>query len=211
MHVHPQEPVNLTSGREGGSYWVVPQVKRFGCLVAALAIGLGAAACSGSEGAVDNGSGFVQGKPGYSQVSLAKRSPAPALEGTTLTNEKLALSSLKGKVVVVNFWGSWCAPCRAESASLEAVAKATAVQGVTFVGVAERDSKSNARSFIAGHGVTYPSIFDDDGSLAAPWPGASGPPYTFIIDRQGRIAARFLGGVTTEDLQSAVTKVSAEA
>jgi thiol-disulfide isomerase/thioredoxin len=203
--------VNLTSERGAGSYWVVPQVKRFGCVVAALAIGLGAVACSGSENAVDNGSGFVTVKGGYSEVSAAKRSAAPALEGTTLTDSKLALSALKGKVVVVNFWGSWCAPCRAESPFLEAVAKATAAKGVTFVGVAERDTKSDASSFIKGHAVTYPSILDDDGSLAAPWPGASGPPYTFIIDRQGRIAGRFLGGVTTEDLQAAVTKVSAEA
>jgi DsbE subfamily thiol:disulfide oxidoreductase len=203
--------VNLTLTRGGGSYWVVPQVKRFGCLVAALAMGLGAAACSSSESAVDNGVHFVQVKPGYSEVSVSKRSQAPALKGSTLTDTQLALSSLKGKVVVVNFWGSWCPPCRAESAALESVAKSTAAKGVTFVGVAERDTKSNARSFVTGHGVTYPSIFDDDGSLAAPWPGAAGPPYTFIIDRQGRIAARFLGGVTTEDLQSAVMKVTAEA
>jgi thiol-disulfide isomerase/thioredoxin len=203
--------VNLTSAGGVGSYWVVPQVKRFGCLVAALAIGLGAAACSSSESAVDNGSGFVQSKPGYSEVSVAKRAAAPALKGSTLTDTQLALASLKGKVVVVNFWGSWCAPCRAESAALESVAKSTAASGVTFVGVAERDTKSNASSFVTGHGVTYPSILDDDGSLAAPWPGATGPPYTFIVDRQGRIAARFLGGVTTEELQSAVLKVTAEA
>jgi DsbE subfamily thiol:disulfide oxidoreductase len=203
--------VNLTSAAGGGSYWVVPQVKRFGYVAAALAIGLGAAACSSSESAAGNGVSFVQVKPGYSEVSVAKRAAAPALEGSTLTDSKLALASLKGKVVVVNFWGSWCPPCRAESASLEAVAKSTAAQGVTFVGVAERDTKSNASSFVSGHGVTYPSILDDDGSLAAPWPGAAGPPYTFIIDRQGRIAARFLGGVTTEELQSAVTKVMAEA
>ena len=59
--------------------------------------------------------------------------------------------------------------------------------------------------------MTYPSVFDEDGSIAAQWPAAAGPPYTFIIDRQGRIAARFLGGVTADDLQSAVDKVTAEA
>jgi hypothetical protein len=64
---------------------------------------------------------------------------------------------------------------------------------------------------VKGHGVTYPSIFDSDGQLAADWPAAAGPPYSFIIDRQGRIAARFLGGVTAGDLQSAVDKVTAEA
>jgi DsbE subfamily thiol:disulfide oxidoreductase len=180
----------------------------------ALAIGLVigvVAACSGSENAVGDSTRFVQVKPGYSEVSLNKRKPAPQLSGSTLTNTKLALSSLRGKVVVVNFWGSWCAPCRAESAALVQVAGATASKGVSFVGVDERDTRTNALSFVRGHGVTYPSVFDDDGSLAADWPAASGPPYTFIIDRQGRIAARFLGGVTPDELQSAVLKVSAEA
>lgn len=174
-------------------------------------MGGAAAGCSGSESAAGDSTRFVSVKPGYSEVSLTKRKPAPALAGTTLTKTSLSLSALRGKVVVVNFWGSWCAPCRAESAALETVAKATASKGVSFVGVDERDSRPNALSFVRGHGVSYPSIFDDDGSLAAAWPAAAGPPYTFIIDRQGRIAARYLGGVTPDDLQSAVLKVTAEA
>jgi thiol-disulfide isomerase/thioredoxin len=208
--------VNLTSTREGASYWgVLPlfrsRLPRRRLWLVACALGLGVSACSGSENAAGNNVKFVQVKPGYSEITAAKRDPAPGLKGTTLTDTQLALSSLKGKVVVVNFWGSWCAPCRAESSSLEAVAKSTAAKGVTFVGVVERDNKSAARAFVKGHDVTYPSIFDDDGQLAADWPAAAGPPYTFIIDRQGRIAARFLGGVTTDELQSAVTKVTAEA
>jgi thiol-disulfide isomerase/thioredoxin len=179
-------------------------------LVAGALIGL-VAACSGSENAAGNNSGFVQVKPGYSEVSLTKRKAAPDLKGGTIANAQLSLASLRGKVVVVNFWGSWCAPCRAESAALVQVAGATASKGVTFVGVDERDTKTNALSFVRGHGVTYPSVFDEDGSLAAAWPAATGPPFTFIIDRQGRIAARFLGGVTPDELQSAVLKVSAEA
>ena len=169
------------------------------------------AGCSGSESAAGDSTRFVQVKPGYSEVSLTKRKAAPDLAGSTLTRSQFSLASLRGKVVVVNFWGSWCAPCRAESAALVQVAGATASQGVSFVGVDERDTRTDALSFVRGHGVTYPSVFDADGSLAAAWPAASGPPYTFIIDRQGRIAARFLGGVTPDELQSAVLKVSAEA
>jgi thiol-disulfide isomerase/thioredoxin len=182
--------------------------------VAALGLGLvlgGLAACSASESAAGDSTRFVSVRPGYSEVVVSKRKAAPELAGTTLTDSKLALSQLRGKVVVVNFWGSWCAPCRAESAALVQVARATASRGVSFVGVDERDTKANARSFVRGHGVSYPSIFDDGGGLAAAWPAAAGPPYTFIVDRQGRIAARFLGGVTPDELQSAVLKVTGEA
>jgi thiol-disulfide isomerase/thioredoxin len=218
--VHPcrasRIPVNLTSTRKGGSYWGVLPLLRSRLphgrvWLAALALALGVTACSGSENAAGNNVKFVQVKPGYSEVTPAKRDAAPDLKGTTLSDTQLALTSLKGKVVVVNFWGSWCAPCRAESPQLEAVSKATAAQGVTFVGVVERDNKSAARAFVKGHDVTYPSIFDDDGQLAADWPAAAGPPYTFIVDRKGRIAARFIGGVTQDELQTAVTKVTAEA
>ncbi len=173
-------------------------------------ISAGVTACSGSENGAGNQVRFVQVKPGYSEVSVADRKAAPTLEGQTLTGEKFALSSLTGKVAVVNFWGSWCGPCRAEAAALETVAKSTASQGVQFVGVDERDTRTNARSFVKAHDVSYPSVFDEDGALAAQWPAASGPPYTFIIDRKGRVAARFLGGVTVPELTAAINKVTAE-
>jgi thiol-disulfide isomerase/thioredoxin len=176
----------------------------------AFVLGL-VAGCSGSEQAAGDNTRFVQAQPGFTAYAASSRKAAPELSGGTLTGDNLSLKSLRGKVVVVNFWGSWCAPCRAESAALVQVAGATARKGVTFLGVVERDSKTNARSFDTGHGVTYQSIFDGDGSLAAQWPGASGPPYTFIIDRRGRVAARILGGVTPDELQSAVVKVAAEA
>ena len=91
------------------------------------------------------------------------------------------------------------------------VAKATAARASPSSASTSVTPETNALSFVSGHGVTYPSVFDEDGSLAAAWPAAAGPPYTFIIDRQGRIAARFLGGVTPDELQSAVQKVTAEA
>ncbi len=209
--MHCRSEYHQTPGSQAaGSYWLVPH--RRGLLAAAGGAALIAlvTSCSGSESAAGNNTGFVQQAPGYSAYSAGSRKVAPELSGGTISGGQFSLKSVQGKVVVVNFWGSWCAPCRAESAALTQVAKATASQGVAFVGVDERDTKPNALSFYRGHGVTYPSVFDEDGSIAAQWPAAAGPPYTFIIDRQGRIAARFLGGVTTADLQSAVNKVTAE-
>jgi DsbE subfamily thiol:disulfide oxidoreductase len=178
-------------------------------LAASFVLGL-ATGCSGSENAAGNDTKTVKVPPGYTHYPVDTRKVAPKLSGETIAGGQLSLTSLKGKVVVVNFWGSWCPPCRAESSALMQVAKASASKGVTFVGVDERDTKPNALSFDRGHGVTYPSVFDEDGSIAAQWPAAAGPPYTFIIDRQGRVAARFLGGVTADELQSAVDKVTAE-
>jgi thiol-disulfide isomerase/thioredoxin len=113
-------------------------------------------------------------------------------------------------VVVVNFWASWCAPCRAESPVLESVSQQTSIHGVTFVGVNEKDSRSAAKTFTRDQGVSYPSVFDPDGSLAANWPSAAGLPYTFILDRNGRIAVRIIGGVTQQQLATTVLQVAGE-
>jgi thiol-disulfide isomerase/thioredoxin len=183
--------------------------------VSAALIAVVALAGCGSEKAAGNGpSGGTTNQntnTGLTRYAAADRKPAPKLEGGTVDDQQFSLAAQKGKVVVVNFWGSWCPPCRAESPDLVTVHGATSSKGVVFVGVDERDSKTNARSYQKTYGVTYPSVFDEDGSVAALWPSAAGPPYTFIIDKQGRVAARFLGGVTTMDLQPEVMRVVGEA
>jgi thiol-disulfide isomerase/thioredoxin len=190
------------------------QVRPRAVLAAAALVGmLGLGACSSSEPAAGNDqpNATTHQNPGFSAHSVSERKAAPKLEGTTLTGAPFALTDHKGKVVVVNFWGSWCGPCRGEAPALAQVAKATGTKGVMFVGVDERDTKAAARSFQKTFQVTYPSVFDDDGSIAALWPPAAGPPYTFIIDKQGRVAARFVGGVTADELQTEVLKVASEA
>ncbi len=121
------------------------------------------------------------------------------------------LQQLRGDIVVINFWASWCGPCRAESPILEGVLKRTSSHQVAFLGVDEKDSRAAAISFTHDQRVTYPSIFDPDGTLAAGWPAAGGLPYTFILDRNGRIAVRIIGGVAQQQLQSTILKLAAEA
>lgn len=145
-------------------------------------------------------------------VAVEDREPAPALSGRTLTGQDLDVTTFRGRVVVLNFWGSWCAPCIAEAPNLNAVYAKTKASGVQFVGIDIKDDKSTARAFERSKSVTYPSLYDPDGQLLLKFRGKAPqiPPSTFVLDRQGRVAARFLGAVTEDELLAPVQAVARE-
>ncbi len=176
------------------------------------ALTLLATACSGGTDSVDQaaggGFGFVQQASNSDFVPLANRTPAPDLTGPTVAGPDLDLADFRGKILVVNFWASWCAPCRAETPGL--VKLAADSPGVAFVGVNEKDNLSAAKAFIQDNNVTYPSIVDRIGTLAARWPVPPGLPSTFVLDSKGRLAARFTGGVLPGDLTPVLTRLRAE-
>jgi len=104
------------------------------------------------------------------------------------------LAAYRGKVVVLNFWASWCGPCREEAPLLERVHKRIAGDGATVLGVTVRDIEGKSLGFIREFGMSYPSLRDGEGKLAHDY-GSIGVPETFIIDRQGRIVALKRGTV----------------
>jgi thiol-disulfide isomerase/thioredoxin len=170
--------------------------------------------CAGA-GAVQNGPGggearYVAGN-GVSEI-VKDRKPAPAIQGTVLDGKPLKLADFKGKITVVNFWASWCAPCRAEAPTMQKVYDETKTSGVQFVGVDIKDGKDNALAFLRTFKVTYPSLYDQAGQIALAFrdipPNAV--PSTLVIDRQGNIAARAIGSVSYSPLRDIVTRLAAE-
>jgi len=162
------------------------------------------AACSGSADDAGSNKNFVSGEGFVTEVFSKDRQPAPAVTGSVLEGGSFDLSKERGKVVVLNFWASWCAPCRAEAPALQVVATELAKRGVVFVGVNTRDDPAAALAFLANIGSVYPNVDDSDGHVALAFHGTLPPdaiPSTIVIDRQGRIAARIVGPTTQLRLQ----------
>lgn len=122
-------------------------------------------------------------------------------DGRTFT-----LSKHKQEVIVVNFFASWCAPCRVEAPMIEAAHKEYLLSDVVFLGVATKDSASAAKRFVEKYKLTFPTGLDEDGTLRASF-GVYGLPATFFIDRKGVITYTHLGGVTEELIKHELEKI----
>ncbi|MFB4313729.1 TlpA family protein disulfide reductase [Actinomadura sp. 21ATH] len=193
-----------------------PRVTRVRAAAGVLAACALLAGCAGTN-ASQNGPGgsenrFIAGDGNVQEFKPAERKAPPQAAGTTLDGKKIAPADFQGKITVVNFWASWCAPCRGEAPSLEQVHKETEGKGVRFLGVAFKDGQENAKAFERRFKVTYPSLFDADGQITLAFrevpPNAI--PTTLVLDRQGRVAARIIGATTYSKLSPLVTKLLAE-
>ncbi|QOV36408.1 TlpA family protein disulfide reductase [Streptomyces ferrugineus] len=181
---------------------------------AAAALALSACTSGGTSGGGGD-TNFVTGSNGIDTVAQGKRAAAPELSGKTIDGKQLSTTAYKGKIVVINVWGSWCPPCRAEAKNFQTVYEDVKGQGVEFLGINTRDTSTTpAKAFEKEFGVTYPSLYDPTGKQMLRFgKGTLNPqaiPSTLVIDRDGKIAARALQPLSEETLRSMIKPVLAE-
>lgn len=177
-------------------------------------------ACSTGDDAVAQGGTFEFVAPGGKTDIFydppEKRSTPGKLSGPELTDpsKTISLEDFAGQVVVINVWGQWCGPCRAEIGELQKVYEATRRDGVQFLGIDVRDNNRDAAiDFVTDRKVTFPSIYDPAMRTMIAFGGkypTTVIPSTVVLDRQHRVAAVFLRELLAEDLQPVVERLAAE-
>ena len=137
-------------------------------------------------------------------VARGERPKAPVAALPLLSGSgQTSLLAYRGQVVVLNFWASWCDPCKAEAPMLESVQRELLAHRATVLGVTDLDLAPDSRSFVARYGLTYPNLRDVDGNLSHAY-GTNQLPETFVIDRNGRVAAISRGEINRGFLGRAV-------
>lgn len=175
--------------------------------IASIALATG---CSTGSNAVDQTAAgqfrYVSANKKGTLIAADKRKAAPAFSGQLLNGKNAKLADYRGKVIALNFWGSWCPPCRVEAPDLEKVYRAEQNAGLQILGVDVKDSKQYVRQFVQEKGITYPSFWDPQGRVALAFrnfnPNAI--PSTILIDRKGRVAAVYMAPLLDNDLTVAV-------
>ena len=189
-------------------------------LVALLAAVLLVSGCSTGDDAVAQGGTFEFVAPGGKTDIFydppEKRGTPGKLSGPELTDpdKTISLEDFAGKVVVINVWGQWCGPCRAEISQLQQVYEETRDKDVAFLGIDVRDNNRDAAvDFVTDRHITFPSIYDPSLRTLIAFGGkypTSTTPATIVLDRKHRVAAVFLRALLASDLQPVVERLAAE-
>jgi cytochrome c biogenesis protein CcmG/thiol:disulfide interchange protein DsbE len=140
-----------------------------------------------------------KGSSGLAVGEVAPASPLPRLDG----GGNGSLADYRGRWVLVNFWASWCIPCREEAPDLEQFQRRHGNAGFTVLGIDSRDLSGDGRAFVRRFGLTYPQLRDGDGALAQDF-GTTGVPENYLVDPQGKVRLLVRGPITGEYLEDAV-------
>ncbi len=183
-----------------------------GAITSALTL----SACSTGSNAVDQSGAsqfrYVGVTTRGTVIPAAQRRLSGDVRQQLITGGDFRLSDLRGKVVVLNFWASWCGPCKTESPHLQAVYQRQKTHRVVFVGIDIKDEKQAALAFIHDFGVTYPIVYDEPARSALQIGDVPtrGLPTTVVIDKRGRVAAIYTGALFDADIEPIVVKLAAE-
>ncbi len=183
--------------------------------VAAVAAALltGALVVTFTEGSGQaSGVTYIDGNTSQMVYAVGHRALAPDFSGTSLTGTPIRLASYRGKVVVLNFWGSWCNPCRSEAPTLAVLSEQYRSQGVSFLGDDVGDTPANALAFTRSVGITYPSVNDSGYDVVQEFGRVvpvSDTPTTVVIDRTGHIAGLVIGEVSYQAMTTILHDVVA--
>ncbi len=162
-------------------------------------------------GGTPAGQSYVDGNQAAIEYKAGYRPVVPDFSGTTLAGARASLATYHGKVLVLNFWGSWCSPCNAEAPTLAALSGKYSRDGVAFLGVDIQDTPVTAETFEQQHGIKYPSINDPGGSVALAIRSAvlvNDPPTTLVIDRTGHLVGAIRGTAVYSVLNSMLSEVA---
>lgn len=194
-------------------------VPRRGVLAVAALGALVTAGCSedpnsiAAQARAGDQKGYISGNGAVETIVPADRAEPVTMTGELLDGTPWDITSARGKVLVLNVWGSWCAPCVAEAPDLQRAWEGLQDKGapVEFMGIDFREDPARGAAFIERAGITYPSLTDEAGVLILRLQGkAPTVPTTLVLDREGRIAARVNGPVDTSTLTGLVDDVVAE-
>ena len=153
------------------------------------------------------GWGMLNKQPitGLSGITMVNR-PAPDFILTTFKENTISLENLRGKPVVINFWASWCPPCRIEAALIERTWRAYKNRGLIFLGVNIQDREEDALNYIREFDITYPNGPDPTGEISIDY-GVSGLPVTFFISSKGEVVRRWVGAIEKRVLISSIEEI----
>ena len=135
----------------------------------------------------------AQVAPAQTLTELPKKPPAPAFSLEDIDGREYKLSDYSGKVVIVNFWATWCPPCREEMPSMQRAWKQLEAEGIVMLGIDVGEDEHTVFSFGADYGLEFPLLLDQDSGVTNKWP-VVGLPTTFIVDPEGKIVYQAIGG-----------------
>ena len=142
---------------------------------------------------------------GLSGITMVNR-PAPGFTLTTFEGTTISLKDLRGKPVVINFWASWCPPCRIEAPLIERTWRTYKNRDLVFLGVNIQDRKEDALNYIREFSITYPNGPDPTGEISIDY-GVSGLPVTFFVSRRGKVIRRWVGAIDKNVLISSIEEI----